>query len=925
MRLDLRILGAAVQLVLGAPILATTIDGGVLVVDGTTQAFPDPLVVGATTTGGLEILNGGSALSSESTTVGRDAGASGSVRVDGAGSRFEAEYGTSVTIGEAGSGLFEVGSGGEVETSTITETLVVGDDASGSGHVVVTGAGSSWQQSGNFVIGRAGSGLFEALDGGSFSYSGTGTQLGLLPDATGRLRVADAGSTWVEQGSATEIGVEGFGAVEILDGATSQASPFGGSDVVLGVAPEGVGELWISGAGSSLSRQSDVRVGERGTGLLVLRDGGSLLAEDLSLGELADGSGTLRLEDPGSGFELSGSFYVGKQGEGRFEVRDGATAYVTGNSNAGSTYIGHAPGSSGTVVVEGPTSRWQSGHPGIVHFGEEGAGALEVRGGALASLSYDVRLGVGATGDGSLLVEGPGSRFEAPGAFAVGEAGRGDAILRGGATGWLPYAGVGNLAGSQGSVLVEGAGSEWVGLELDIGAGGEGSFVVRDAARIDVRDQIVLGRQVGGVGHLQLTGPGTRLGDDSFDPFFVIGGLGTGEVEILDGAAALVDRIDVNGDSRLRMDGGSSLTGDAVVIGSLYTPLGSPRVDLTNGASLVLDYTLEMNSAPGESSSLHLDGGSTASFADDIEIGTRGRSDVYVGGGSVLTSAFSDVGSGGQGSVVVEGPGSRWSSGRVRVANAFSQPSSSGSVAVRSGGVIETTGAFGEVWVGQITGALGSIEVDGAGSRWRANGLGIAGSTVSAGGGTGSARIADGGVFDAAGGRVAVWANGTLELDGGSVLAQSVDVRGVLEGDGSIVADVTNAGRIAPGQSPGLIGIDGDYTQTAAGVFEIEIQGAAEGEFDRIEISGDAVLAGVLSVHLFGDPFALAGTPLYFLEASSVSGTFASVQATGIDPGLLQLVIESDRAGITIVPEPATALLLALGLCAIARLRRSTR
>jgi len=924
MQLRHRIPGVAVCLALVAdPAGATTIDGTTEIVSGTIRNFPQPLVVGATGPGALEVLNGGQAYPAQDTTLGRDIGATGSVVVDGAGSRFTPGSGTTVTVGDAGAGRFSVRNGGVVPGDEYPELTVLGSQASGTGHVTLTGSGSLWDQRSAFVLGRSGSALFEVSDGAQLFHDGPGIQLGLLSGSSGRLRVSGPGASWIEQGAralgdALSVGVEGFGAVEILDGATSSRS-FGANDVVLGVEPTGRGELWVSGAGASFDHAGNLFVGERGSGLLVLRDQGVLRAADLSLGNQAGGSGTLRLEDAGSGFALTGSFYVGKAGEGRFEVRNGATATVTGTFTGDSTYIGFAPGSSGHVLVEGPGSSWLTAFPGAIHIGEDGTGTLELLGGAIAELSSHVRLGVGASGRGSLLVEGTGGRFST-GFLSVGDHGHGDVTLRDGASVWGPEASVATFGGSTGSVVVEGAGTEWVGLALDVGQGGTGTFTSRDGARIDVRDEIVLGRSVGGVGTLELLGPATRLDATTL----TVGELGDGNLRISGGARAATRGLNVDGASRVTIEGASA-SAIAVNVGSIYVPRGGALFEVTGGGSLSA-YSLEMQGAAAAPSRLRIEGlGSSATFADDILIGTGGPADVHIGAGGRLTSQSSDVGGGGHGSVIVEGAGSHWSTGRVRVANAFSRPSSSGSVQVRSGGVVETTGSSGEVWVGQITGATGSIEVNGPGSRWRANGLGIAGSTVSQGGGTGSARIADGGVFDASGGKVAVWQNGTLELDGGSVLAQSVEIRGALEGDGAIAGNLTNRGAIAPGHSPGRIDIDGSYTQSASGLLEIEIFGAADGDFDLLAISGDAFLDGVLSVHVFGDPFALAGIPIYVLEADSITGSFQALQATGIDPGLLQLATQGGRASITIIPEPTPTLLLAAGLLILARLRRQPR
>ena len=182
--------------------------------------------------------------------------------------------------------------------------------------------------------------------------------------------------------------------------------------------------------------------------------------------------------------------------------------------------------------------------------------------------------------------------------------------------------------------------------------------------------------------------------------------------------------------------------------------------------------------------------------------------------------------------------------------------------------------------------------------------------------GTGSVLARDGAPIGI-GGDVVVGGAGTLAVDGGSLSAFSIDVQGRLAGDGTITGPVTNHGEVGPGQSPGQLDIQGSYTQASDGLLEIEIQDSTPAGFDLLTVSGNAILDGVLSVHLLGDPVALMGIRFDFLEASSITGTFSELQATGIDPGLLELSIQGGTASITIIPEPASALLLAGGLAVL--------
>src|SRR5262249_23076003 len=93
---------------------------------------------------------------------------------------------------------------------------------------------------------------------------------------------------------------------------------------------------------------------------------------------------------------------------------------------------------------------------------------------------------------------------------------------------------------------------------------------------------------------------------------------------------------------------------------------------------------------------------------------------------------------------------------------------------------------------------------------------------------------------------------GTYSQTGGGTIVQGfingtmVSIQGgTLSGAGTIAADVTNAGQVSPGSSPGLLTIDGNYVQTSTGALAMEIGGTTpETGFDQLVVSGSATLAG---------------------------------------------------------------------------------
>ena len=94
---------------------------------------------------------------------------------------------------------------------------------------------------------------------------------------------------------------------------------------------------------------------------------------------------------------------------------------------------------------------------------------------------------------------------------------------------------------------------------------------------------------------------------------------------------------------------------------------------------------------------------------------------------------------------------------------------------------------------------------------------------------------------------------GTLVAKTGSTFSVATDafvnaVGGLLQGTGTIDANVGSAGEVAPGLSPGALMILGNYVQQSEGGLRIEITGQAGNEYDRLLVSGSATLDGRLTI-----------------------------------------------------------------------------
>jgi hypothetical protein len=146
----------------------------------------------------------------------------------------------------------------------------------------------------------------------------------------------------------------------------------------------------------------------------------------------------------------------------------------------------------------------------------------------------------------------------------------------------------------------------------------------------------------------------------------------------------------------------------------------------------------------------------------------------------------------------------------------------------------------------------------------------------------------EGGGLNTAGGYTQT--DGSLDLRGGSVAGSAFDIQsGKLVGTGTISGTVVNAGTVQPGGggAASTLAIAGAYRQTAAGRLEIELGGLIPGtQFDRLTVSGQATLDGVLAVSSINGFVPASSTSFVVLAYGARSGSFASVSGGGMNYAL---------------------------------------
>jgi hypothetical protein len=170
-------------------------------------------------------------------------------------------------------------------------------------------------------------------------------------------------------------------------------------------------------------------------------------------------------------------------------------------------------------------------------------------------------------------------------------------------------------------------------------------------------------------------------------------------------------------------------------------------------------------------------------------------------------------------------------------------------------------------------------------------------------------------------------------ISGGIVnVAQPFTNRGTVSGNLTINSPLNlSVFGFAPGNSAGLITVNGDFTQTAPGFLDIELDGLAPGTgYDVLDVNGAVTLGGTLNVFVLGGAVGLpAGSFFDILTGNTIAGTFDTLNLpldpTGGAVFSVSYLPQSVRlTALQTIPEPSSAVLLLGGLALLLR-RRTER
>lgn len=248
-----------------------------------------------------------------------------------------------ITIGESGSGSFTI-------FGTMTSNIArIGRQAGASGTLIVDGPSASYSTPGvGLLVGSIGNGTFLIRNGADFSDQGSFIS-GF--GGAGYAAIDGAGSTWTSV-DGLYVGNQGPGTLSITNGGrfvqTGNAFSTG-----IGVLGGSSGTLSVSGAGSAVELAAQLSVGNDGTGRLFVSGGGTILSDRATgnihgyIGEGTTGIGTVILSDASTKWSGDGAVAVGYLGRGTLNINNGATV------EAAQGWVAAFGSARGTAVVDG--------------------------------------------------------------------------------------------------------------------------------------------------------------------------------------------------------------------------------------------------------------------------------------------------------------------------------------------------------------------------------------------------------------------------------------------------------------------------------------------------------------------------------------------------------------------------------------------
>lgn len=237
-------------------------------------------------------------------------------------------------------------------------------------------------------------------------------------------------------------------------------------------------------------------VGQVSNGYLSIQGGSEVSADYLVAGSGGNAHGSVVVTGGVSKFVTSDS-YVGWNGTGEITVNAGATWLIPRGTSKDVT-LGHKASGDGRVLVTGKGTKMPLGLDVIARIGEEGTGNLTVADGAL--LIWDGRIDVGhlAGSEGTITVNGIGSEVQCRsntmnGILRIGVHGQGTLAIENGGKVSCKNAGIGDVG--KGTATVIGKGTIWALQNLSVSAGNaQGVLTISNSGVVRIEEQLFVNK-----------------------------------------------------------------------------------------------------------------------------------------------------------------------------------------------------------------------------------------------------------------------------------------------------------------------------------------------------------------------------------------------------------------------------------------------
>jgi outer membrane autotransporter protein len=475
---------------------------------------------------------------------------------------------------------------------------------------------------------------------------------------------------------------------------------------------------------------------------------------------------------------------------------------------------------------------------------------------------------------------------------------------------------IGFLFASDGNVSVTGPGSVFtVSGDIQVGAFGTGTLTVQNGGAAAINGYLQMGLLPGGDGTVVVSGPNSSLMISGGD--IVVGGSGTGRLTVANGGAVagtgnVEIGFDVGSNGTVLVTGSSSILTSAQVLYLGYS--GTGILTVADGAVIQVGGgtgLLTLGSQPGSIGTLNIGNGNAAGTLQAAEVR---------GGSGIATVNFNEsdqnyifpvaltgsltVAQNGSGKTVLTGANTY--TGSTLINGGTLEVSADGNLGSSSGGVTFNGGTL-------QFGASFSL------APTRAVTLGASGGAVDTNSytttisqaitGTGGLTKTGAGTLTLAGRNT--YSGGTI-LNAGTLVVNSSQALGL----GNVVV---NGGILRADPQP--IDVAGSYSQTG-GTLQLEIANASSGQYDFLNVGGNANLGGTLQLISLGYQPKVGDQLTLVTAGGAITGRFANwVNPFTTTPGVntIELVYGQKTILLKFLELPSPKVITTLDFASFAR------